>query len=136
MKIFVFQLGLDPRATTIANLFMDATCVGEKIINDEYCFILKIETGAAICEAQSGPNYEIIHHTIWAFWFNSNSQGCLGWKLKLKSGKPALNQSWRWVSGCAREGGRRVSGCRLEKDVRSRRPPSPAEGGSGGVTSG
>ena len=52
MKIFVFQLGLDPRATTIANLFMDATCVGEKIINNEYCFILKIETGAAICEAQ------------------------------------------------------------------------------------
>ena len=46
MKIFVFLLGLDPRATATANLFMDAMCIGEKIINDEYYFILKIETGS------------------------------------------------------------------------------------------
>ena len=58
-----FWQGLDPRAT--ANLFMDAMCIGEKIIKDEDCFILKIETGAAIYEAQSDPNYEIIHHPIW-----------------------------------------------------------------------
>nr|POE61911.1 hypothetical protein CFP56_55541 [Quercus suber] len=61
-----FLQGLDPRAT--ANLFMDAMCIGEKIINDEDCFILKIDTGAAIREAQSGPNYEIIHHTIWGYF--------------------------------------------------------------------
>ena len=67
MKIFVFQLGLDPRATATTILFMDETCFGEKIINDEYSLILKTETGATIREAQSGPNYEIIHHTIWAF---------------------------------------------------------------------
>ena len=61
-----FWQGLDPRAT--ANLFMDAMCIGEKIINDEDCFILKIDTGAAIREAQSSPNYEIIHHTIWGYF--------------------------------------------------------------------
>ncbi|KAE8685990.1 proline-rich receptor-like protein kinase PERK4-like [Hibiscus syriacus] len=58
-----FLQGLDPRST--ANLFIDATCIGEKIISNEDCFILKLETSAAIREAQSGPNYEIINHTIW-----------------------------------------------------------------------
>jgi len=46
MKFFVFQLGFDPRATATANLFMDATCIGEEIISDDYCFLLKIETGS------------------------------------------------------------------------------------------
>ncbi|KAE8703808.1 hypothetical protein F3Y22_tig00110462pilonHSYRG00118 [Hibiscus syriacus] len=58
--------GLDPRST--ANLFIDATCIGEKIISNEDCFILKLETGAVIREAQSGPNYEIINHTIWGYF--------------------------------------------------------------------
>ncbi|KAL5557261.1 hypothetical protein UlMin_039497 [Ulmus minor] len=61
-----FLQGLDPRST--ANLFLDATCIGEKIINEEDCFILKLETSPAIREAQSGPNYEIIHHTIWGYF--------------------------------------------------------------------
>ncbi|XP_038883911.1 uncharacterized protein LOC120074751 [Benincasa hispida] len=61
-----FLQGLDPRAT--ANLFIDAMCIGEKLINDEDCFILKLETSPAIREAQSGPNYEIIHHTIWGYF--------------------------------------------------------------------
>ncbi|XP_031400157.1 uncharacterized protein LOC116210430 [Punica granatum] len=61
-----FLQGLDPRST--ANLFLDAMCIGEKIINDEDCFILKLETGPAAREAQSGPNYEIIHHTIWGYF--------------------------------------------------------------------
>ncbi|XP_037491833.1 uncharacterized protein LOC105643859 isoform X2 [Jatropha curcas] len=61
-----FLQGLDPRST--ANLFIDATCIGEKIINDEDCFILKLETSPAIREAQRGPNYEIIHHTIWGYF--------------------------------------------------------------------
>lgn len=58
--------GLDPRST--ANLFLDATCIGEKIINGEDCFILKLETSPAVREAQSGPNFEIIHHTIWGYF--------------------------------------------------------------------
>ncbi|KAF3449602.1 hypothetical protein FNV43_RR10333 [Rhamnella rubrinervis] len=61
-----FLQGLDPRATAI--LFSDATCIGEKIIGDEDCFILKLETSPAIREAQSGPNFEIIHHTIWGYF--------------------------------------------------------------------
>ncbi|XWS45394.1 hypothetical protein CRYUN_Cryun15aG0132800 [Craigia yunnanensis] len=61
-----FLQGLDPRST--ANLFIDATCIGEKIISNEDCFILKLETSPAIREAQSGPNYEIIHHTIWGYF--------------------------------------------------------------------
>ncbi|XP_058777876.1 uncharacterized protein LOC131652115 [Vicia villosa] len=61
-----FLQGLDPRAT--ANLFLDAACIGEKIINDEECFILKLETSPAIREAQSGPNFEVIHHTIWGYF--------------------------------------------------------------------
>lgn len=64
-KQFLLQ-GLDPRATAI--LFSDATCIGEKIIGDEDCFILKLETSPAIREAQSGPNFEIIHHTIWGYF--------------------------------------------------------------------
>ena len=138
MKIFVFWQGLDPRATT--NLFMDALFFGEKITNDEDCFILKIDIGAAICEAQSGPNYGIIHHTIWGYFSQhlglliqyEDSRLCLEWKLELKrmcSVKPALNQSWRWFSDCAREGGRQVSACRLEMDMWRRRPLSPVEGG-------
>uniref|UniRef100_A0A803PFB7 Uncharacterized protein n=1 Tax=Cannabis sativa TaxID=3483 RepID=A0A803PFB7_CANSA len=61
-----FLQGLDPRATT--SLFLEATCIGEKIIDEEDCFILKLETSPAIREAQSGPNYEIIHHTIWGYF--------------------------------------------------------------------
>ncbi|XP_030467122.2 uncharacterized protein LOC115686072 [Syzygium oleosum] len=61
-----FLQGLDPRST--ANLFLDAMCIGEKIINDEDCFILKLETSPALREAQSGPNFDIIHHTIWGYF--------------------------------------------------------------------
>ncbi|XP_040370624.1 uncharacterized protein LOC112183726 isoform X1 [Rosa chinensis] len=61
-----FLQGLDPRATAL--LFADAMCIGEKIINNDDCFILKLETSPAIREQQSGPNYEIIHHTIWGYF--------------------------------------------------------------------
>ncbi|KAL6533282.1 hypothetical protein OROMI_027394 [Orobanche minor] len=60
-------MGLDQRAT--ANLFFDAVCIGEKIINSEDCFILKLETSQTFLEAQSGPKYEIIHHsTVWGYF--------------------------------------------------------------------
>lgn len=57
---------MDPRST--ANLFLSANCIGEKVINGEQCFILKLDTSPAIREEQSGPNYEIIHHTIWGYF--------------------------------------------------------------------
>lgn len=58
--------GLDPRCT--ANLFLDAVCIGEKTINDEDCFILKLETAPHILKAQSTPNTEIVHHTVWGYF--------------------------------------------------------------------
>ncbi|CAK9150739.1 unnamed protein product [Ilex paraguariensis] len=61
-----FLQGLDPRST--ANLFIDAVCIGEKIIKDEDCFILKLDTSQSALEVQSGSRYEIIHHTIWGYF--------------------------------------------------------------------
>ncbi|XP_021757600.1 uncharacterized protein LOC110722633 [Chenopodium quinoa] len=61
-----FLQGLDPRAT--ANLFIDAVCIGEKVINHEDCFILKLETSQTTLDAQSDPKYEIIHHTLWGYF--------------------------------------------------------------------
>lgn len=49
-------------------MFANAVCIGEKIINEEDCFILKLDTNQAALEAQSGPNYEILHHTIWGYF--------------------------------------------------------------------
>ncbi|KAK3038120.1 hypothetical protein RJ639_029574 [Escallonia herrerae] len=61
-----FFQGLDPRST--ANLFLNAVCIGEKTIKEEDCFILKLETGSDILKAQSTPNTEIVHHTIWGYF--------------------------------------------------------------------
>ncbi|CAL5332278.1 unnamed protein product [Camellia sinensis] len=61
-----FFQGLDPRST--ANLFINAVCIGEKSINNEDCFILKLETSADILQAHSTPNTEIVHHTIWGYF--------------------------------------------------------------------
>ncbi|KAB2628078.1 hypothetical protein D8674_032873 [Pyrus ussuriensis x Pyrus communis] len=61
-----FFQGLDPRRT--ANLFLDAVCTGEKSINKEECFILKLETPTEILQSQSTPQTEIVHHTIWGYF--------------------------------------------------------------------
>ncbi|CAK9178532.1 unnamed protein product [Ilex paraguariensis] len=61
-----FFQGLDPRST--ANLFLNAFCIGEKTINDEDCFILKLDTSTDILKAQSTPNTEIVHHNIWGYF--------------------------------------------------------------------
>lgn len=64
--INIWWQGLDPRST--ANLFLDAVCIGEKIINDEDCFILKLDACKSALEAQTSRKYEIIHHTIWGYF--------------------------------------------------------------------
>ncbi|XP_071703643.1 uncharacterized protein [Rutidosis leptorrhynchoides] len=61
-----FLQGLDPRST--GDLFLQAVCIGEKIINDEECFILKLDTSQSDLEAQANSKYEIIHHTIWGYF--------------------------------------------------------------------
>ncbi|KAL6511751.1 hypothetical protein OROGR_021348 [Orobanche gracilis] len=61
-----FFQGLDPRST--ANLFLNTVCIGEKKINGEDCFILKLDTSSHILKAHSTPNTEIVHHTIWGYF--------------------------------------------------------------------
>lgn len=57
---------MDPRF--IANLFVEAVCIGEKTVNNEDCFILKMETGAGILKVQSTSKTEIVHHTVWGYF--------------------------------------------------------------------
>ncbi|GFY86153.1 DUF620 family protein [Actinidia rufa] len=61
-----FFQGLDPRST--ANLFSNALCIGEKVVNNEDCFILKLDSNSEILKAQSTPNTEIVHHTVWGYF--------------------------------------------------------------------
>ncbi|KAL6994700.1 hypothetical protein U1Q18_005804 [Sarracenia purpurea var. burkii] len=61
-----FFQGLDPRST--ANLFSNAVCIGEKSINNEDCFVLKLETSTETLRSQSMPNTEIVQHTIWGYF--------------------------------------------------------------------
>ncbi|XP_031114702.1 uncharacterized protein LOC116018833 [Ipomoea triloba] len=55
--------GLDPRST--ANLFSNSICTGEKTVNEEDCFVLKLEAEAPSLKARSSSNVEIIRHTLW-----------------------------------------------------------------------
>ncbi|KAL3838460.1 hypothetical protein ACJIZ3_023051 [Penstemon smallii] len=55
--------GLDPRST--ANLFSNSICIGEKTINNEDCFVLKLESEPCTLTARSSSNVEIIRHTVW-----------------------------------------------------------------------
>ncbi|KAL6514614.1 hypothetical protein OROGR_020193 [Orobanche gracilis] len=56
--------GLDPR--TIASIFADAICIGEKNINGEDCFILKLPADHNTLEA--GSDAEIIRHTLFGYF--------------------------------------------------------------------
>ncbi|XP_062000318.1 uncharacterized protein LOC133717625 [Rosa rugosa] len=58
--------GLDPRST--ANLFSNSVCIGEKPINDEDCFILKLEAESSTLQARSSSNVDIIRHTVWGYF--------------------------------------------------------------------
>ncbi|KAI7757114.1 hypothetical protein M8C21_021050 [Ambrosia artemisiifolia] len=55
--------GLDPKST--ANLFANSICTGEKTINGEDCFVLKLEAEPSSLKQRSSNNVEIIKHTIW-----------------------------------------------------------------------
>ncbi|XP_028796780.1 uncharacterized protein LOC114752224 [Neltuma alba] len=61
-----FLQGLDPRST--ANLFMNSICIGEKTVNSEDCFILKMEAESSALRARSSSNVEIIRHTMWGYF--------------------------------------------------------------------
>lgn len=61
-----FLQGLDPKST--ANLFSNSVCVGEKAVNDEDCFILKLEADSSTLRTRSSNNVEIIRHTVWGYF--------------------------------------------------------------------
>ncbi|KAK7283350.1 hypothetical protein RIF29_12802 [Crotalaria pallida] len=61
-----FFQGLDPRCT--ANLFLDAECVGENTINNEVCFMLKLQTDQHILQAQSTSHTEIVMHSVLGYF--------------------------------------------------------------------
>ncbi|CAJ2675924.1 unnamed protein product [Trifolium pratense] len=54
--------GLDPRTT--ATMFINARCIGEKKINGEDCFILKICSDPSTLKARSEGSAEIIRHVL------------------------------------------------------------------------
>ncbi|KAI3853352.1 hypothetical protein MKX03_021906 [Papaver bracteatum] len=58
--------GLDPKLT--ANLFSNSICIGEKAINEEDCFVLKLEAKPNTLKARSSSNVEIIRHTVWGYF--------------------------------------------------------------------
>ncbi|CAL9767089.1 unnamed protein product [Musa acuminata subsp. burmannicoides] len=89
--------GLDPRST--ATLFSDAVCIGEKVIDDEECFILKLESNPATLRARSADTFDIIHHTIWGYF--SQRTGLLvqladTHLLRMKAGRRGQSKSIFW----------------------------------------
>ncbi|XP_027365781.1 uncharacterized protein LOC113872434 [Abrus precatorius] len=58
--------GLDPRTT--ASMFADARCIGEKNINGEDCFILKLCTDPETLKARSEGPAEIIRHVLFGYF--------------------------------------------------------------------
>ncbi|OAY38502.1 uncharacterized protein LOC110625194 [Manihot esculenta] len=61
-----FLQGLDPKST--ANLFSNSICIGEKAIDDEGCFVLKLEAAPSSLRARSTGNVELMKHTVWGYF--------------------------------------------------------------------
>ncbi|XP_009354121.2 uncharacterized protein LOC103945298 [Pyrus x bretschneideri] len=58
--------GLDPRTT--ASMFTNSRCIGEKKINDEDCFILKLCADPLTLKARSEGPAEIIRHVLFGYF--------------------------------------------------------------------
>lgn len=58
--------GLDPR--TIVRMFADARCIGEKKINGEDCFILKLCADPQTLKSRSEGPAEIIRHVMFGYF--------------------------------------------------------------------
>lgn len=58
--------GLDPRTT--ASMFADSICIGEKSINGEDCFILKLASDPRTLKARSEGPAEIIRHVLFGYF--------------------------------------------------------------------
>ncbi|XP_078174952.1 uncharacterized protein LOC144568468 [Carex rostrata] len=93
--------GLDPMLT--ANLFANSVCNGEKSINGEDCFVLKVEAEAASLQARNSSSVEIMRHTVWGYFSqrtgllvqledshllrirSSSAQGSVYWETTMES---------------------------------------------------
>lgn len=58
--------GLDPKS--VANLFSKSICIGEKTVNDEDCFVLKLEAEPSTLKARSSSKVEVMRHTMWGYF--------------------------------------------------------------------
>ncbi|XP_020597470.1 uncharacterized protein LOC110037219 [Phalaenopsis equestris] len=58
--------GLDPLTT--ASMFANALCIGEKKVNGEDCFILKLSTDSQTLKARSEGTGEIIRHVLFGYF--------------------------------------------------------------------
>ncbi|XP_004289739.1 PREDICTED: uncharacterized protein LOC101294995 [Fragaria vesca subsp. vesca] len=58
--------GLDPRST--ASMFADARCIGERKVNGEDCFILKLCADPLTLKARSEGPAEIIRHVLFGYF--------------------------------------------------------------------
>ncbi|XP_010532376.1 PREDICTED: uncharacterized protein LOC104808399, partial [Tarenaya hassleriana] len=58
--------GLDPRTT--ASMFANARCIGEKKVNGEDCFILKLCADATTLKSRSEGPAEIIRHALFGYF--------------------------------------------------------------------
>ncbi|KAF6142414.1 hypothetical protein GIB67_033841 [Kingdonia uniflora] len=58
--------GLDPRTT--ASMFTDARCIGEKKVNGEDCFILKLCADPQTLKARSEGPAEIVRHVLLGYF--------------------------------------------------------------------
>ncbi|KAI4299482.1 hypothetical protein L6164_032941 [Bauhinia variegata] len=105
-----FLQGVDPRSP--ANLFSNSICIGEKTVNNQDCFVLKLEAEPSSLRARSSSNVEIVRHTVWGYF--SQRTGLLvqledSHLLRIKSSKndsvfwettmESLIQDYRTVDG-------------------------------------
>lgn len=51
-----------------ANLFSNSICSGERTVNGEECFVLKLEAEPTALKARSSSNVEIMRHTVWGYF--------------------------------------------------------------------
>jgi len=58
--------GLDPRST--ATMFANAKCIGEKQINGEECFILKLSADPSTLASRSDGPADIIRHVLFGYF--------------------------------------------------------------------
>uniref|UniRef100_A0ACD5XIZ1 Uncharacterized protein n=1 Tax=Avena sativa TaxID=4498 RepID=A0ACD5XIZ1_AVESA len=93
--------GLDPMLT--ASLFAeDSVCIGERSIDGEDCFVLKVEAEASSLRARNSSSVEIIRHTVWGYFsqrtgllvqledshllqIKSNGSGSVFWETTMES---------------------------------------------------